>query len=125
MSGSGPDVGLVLGPRCEVTLRAEPGAGEQDLADLQQQQRDGASDVALAGDGLEGDQEALDLVGDLLGELPGLAVELLWLIHSADRLPANALPKVTSSAYSRSPPTGSPLANRVTRNPIGLSNRVR
>ena len=30
------------------------------------------------------------------------------------RRPANALPSVTSSAYSRSPPTGSPLASRVT-----------
>src|SRR5439155_1703330 len=30
-------------------------------------------------------------------------------------LPARARPSVTSSAYSRSPPTGSPLASRVTR----------
>ncbi len=29
-----------------------------------------------------------------------------------------ARPSVSSSAYSRSPPTGSPLAMRVTRNPI-------
>ena len=31
------------------------------------------------------------------------------------RRPASARPSVTSSAYSRSPPTGSPLASRVTR----------
>ena len=31
------------------------------------------------------------------------------------RRPARARPSVTSSAYSRSPPTGSPLASRVTR----------
>src|SRR5207249_2239931 len=31
------------------------------------------------------------------------------------RRPASARPSVTSSAYSRSPPTGSPLARRVTR----------
>jgi hypothetical protein len=30
------------------------------------------------------------------------------------RRPANALPRVTSSAYSRSDPTGKPLARRVT-----------
>ena len=37
--------------------------------------------------------------------------------------PASARPSVTSSAYSRSPPTGSPLASRVTRHvlaqPVG------
>src|SRR5207245_10037442 len=31
------------------------------------------------------------------------------------RRPASARPSVTSSAYSRSPPTGNPLASRVTR----------
>ena len=31
---------------------------------------------------------------------------------------------MTSSAYSRSPPTGSPLAGLVTRNPIGLTSRA-
>src|SRR5256885_5482044 len=35
--------------------------------------------------------------------------------HSISRRPASARPSVTSSAYSRSPPTGSPLASRVTR----------
>ena len=49
--------------------------------DLQQQQGDRATDVTLTGDRLEGDQEALDLIGDLLRELPGLPVDLLRLIH--------------------------------------------
>ena len=35
------------------------------------------------------------------------------------RRPSNARPSVTSSAYSRSPPTGSPLASRETARPIG------
>ena len=34
------------------------------------------------------------------------------------RRPSNARPSVTSSAYSRSPPTGSPLASRETASPI-------
>ena len=41
------------------------------------------------------------------------------------RRPENARPKVTSSAYSKSPPTGSPLASRVTVSPIGLTSRAR
>ena len=44
---------------------------------------------------------------------------------SAERRPTKALPSVTSSAYSRSPPTGSPLASRVIRSPNSLSIRVR
>ena len=44
---------------------------------------------------------------------------------SSSLLPSNARPRVTSSAYSRSPPTGRPLASRVTRSPIGLSSRAR
>ena len=35
-------------------------------------------------------------------------------VSQSSRRPANALPSVTSSAYSRSEPTGSPLARRVT-----------
>ena len=35
--------------------------------------------------------------------------------HAISRRPVSARPSVTSSAYSRSPPTGSPLASRVTR----------
>ncbi len=41
------------------------------------------------------------------------------------RRPPRARPKVTSSAYSRSPPTGSPLASRVTATPSGDSKRSR
>jgi len=41
------------------------------------------------------------------------------------RRPSRARPRVSSSAYSRSPPTGSPLAMRVTFSPIGLSRRPR
>ena len=44
---------------------------------------------------------------------------------SSRRRPSKARPRVTSSAYSRSPPTGSPLAGRVTRMPIGLTSRAR
>ena len=39
-------------------------------------------------------------------------------------LPSIALANVTSSVYSRSPPTGRPCAMRVTRIPIGLSRRA-
>ncbi len=45
--------------------------------------------------------------------------------QSTRRRPENARPSVTSSAYSRSPPTGSPLASRVTVRPIGLTSRAR
>ena len=38
--GLGADVGLVLRARREVALGAQPGAGQQHLADLEQQQRD-------------------------------------------------------------------------------------
>ena len=39
-----------------------------------------------------------------------------WLsVSYIGRRPERALPRVTSSAYSRSPPTGRPLASRVTR----------
>jgi hypothetical protein len=41
------------------------------------------------------------------------------------RRPSKARPRVTSSAYSRSPPTGSPDAKRVTRSPNGASIRDR
>lgn len=39
-------------------------------------------------------------------------------------LPSIALANVTSSVYSRSPPTGRPCAMRVTKIPIGLSRRA-
>jgi ABC-2 type transport system permease protein len=41
------------------------------------------------------------------------------------RRPANARPNVISSAYSKSPPTGSPLASRETVKPNGTSMRDR
>src|SRR3954453_2274977 len=40
---------------------------------------------------------------------------------SSARRPSKARPRVTSSAYSRSPPTGKPLARRGTRSPLGFS----
>ena len=40
--------------------------------------------------------------------------------HYTARRPSKALPRVISSAYSRSPPTGNPLASRVTAMPMGL-----
>ena len=56
--------------------------------------------------------------GDPLG-LVGVAVHRRGIDdvprHHISRRPARARPSVTSSAYSRSPPTGSPLASRVTR----------
>ena len=41
------------------------------------------------------------------------------------RRPSKARPSVTSSAYSRSPPTGSPLASRETATPSGPIMRAR
>ncbi len=41
------------------------------------------------------------------------------------RRPARERPRVTSSVYSMSPPTGMPNARRVTRRPRGLSSRAR
>ena len=45
--------------------------------------------------------------------------------HQTSRRPSIALCIVTSSAYSRSLPTGTPMAMRVTRTPSGLSSRAR
>ena len=45
--------------------------------------------------------------------------------YSTRRRPENARPRVTSSAYSRSPPTGRPLASRVTTRSIGATSRAR
>jgi hypothetical protein len=44
---------------------------------------------------------------------------------STSRRPSRARPSVSSSAYSRSPPTGRPDAMRVTFTPSGLSRRAR
>lgn len=41
------------------------------------------------------------------------------------RLPAIASASVMRSAYSRSPPRGSPRASRVTATPMGCSNRAK
>ena len=60
---------------------------------------------------------------------------LLFIKKAADSLgrffviyiwvrPSIALASVTSSVYSRSPPTGRPCAMRVTKIPIGLSKRA-
>ena len=45
--------------------------------------------------------------------------------QAMSRRPSMARASVTSSAYSRSPPTGSPRAIWVTRTPSGRSSRVR
>jgi len=55
-------------------------------------------------------------------ELPGNEVGPFYPIS---RRPSIAFDSVTSSAYSRSPPTGSPRAMRVIRMPSGLSRRAR
>lgn len=39
-------------------------------------------------------------------------------------LPSSARERVTSSTYSKSPPTGTPLAIRVTLTPMGFSRRL-
>ena len=52
---------------------------------------------------------------DLLGRF---FVVYIWV------RPSIALASVTSSVYSRSPPTGKPCAMRVTKIPIGLSRRA-
>ena len=46
-------------------------------------------------------------------------------VRYSTRLASSALPSVTSSANSRSPPTGRPLARRVTLMPKGLIRRAR
>src|SRR5207253_3701811 len=65
-----------------------------------------ARDLRLAQDG----EQRLDVAFVRFAKLQPLAAE-----HYISRRPASARPSVTSSAYSRSPPTGSPLARRVTR----------
>ena len=65
--------------------------------------------------GVEEAEPALVLVDDVGRRAPGddLAEDAGLRGHSARR-PASARPSVTSSAYSRSPPTGRPDASRVT-----------
>jgi len=50
-------------------VHPEAGAGEQQLANLEQQERYGSPAVAVAGDLTDGEQEALGLVGDALREV--------------------------------------------------------
>ena len=57
------------------------------------------------------------------GRLRAAPSRRLWR-YSARRA-SMARPKVSSSAYSRSPPTGRPLARRVTVTPSGLMVRAR
>ena len=56
--------------------------------------------------------------------LNGSLMRVSPFLYSARRA-SMARPKVSSSAYSRSPPTGSPLARRVTVMPSGLMVRAR
>ena len=58
--------------------------------------------------------------GGSAGSTAGTGSKVVSLIAGSKvsyigRRPERALPRVTSSAYSRSPPTGRPLASRVTR----------
>jgi glycosyltransferase involved in cell wall biosynthesis len=63
------DVGLVLQPGCEVSLGTEAGPGEEHLADLDQEKGYDGPRVLLPRHRLQRDQEGLDGVGDLLGEV--------------------------------------------------------
>ena len=61
-----------------------------------------------------------------------LTRNLRWVLDASSagqastvRRPSRARPRVTSSAYSRSPPTGRPLAIRVTRTPEPCNARAR
>ena len=60
---------------------------------------------------------------------PQLAMHASPFMHACStysgRLASRARPRVTSSANSKSPPTGKPLAGRVTRTPSGLMSRAR
>jgi hypothetical protein len=67
--GSGADIGLVLQPRCEVSLGTEASSGKQHLADLHQEEGYDGAGVLLARHRLQRDQEGLHGVGDLLREL--------------------------------------------------------
>ena len=71
-------------------------------------------------------RERLDLA-DCLEDLvlSHLAPHSSALTHRPSAFLRRPCPSVTSSAYSRSPPTGSPLASRVIRSPNSLSIRVR
>src|SRR5438876_1199888 len=74
-------------------------------------------------------QVLLDLLEVVLGERPARRTRHYvpsGLSDSAmSRRAKSACATVTPSAYSRSPPTGSPRAMRVTRTPVGLSSCCR
>ena len=127
MSGSGPASGSHRSVGTTSPIAAKTAAGEQQLRHLEQQHRDRAARLGAAGDLAHRDDEALDLVGDLGSEIAeSRRTDLRPPAQtSICLLPSNARPSVTSSAYSRSPPTGNPLANLVTRNPIGFTNRAK
>ena len=120
--GVGADVGLVLpraarSPAARRAGRRRAGSGSPRAAAAgPPAPGSGSREIACSAT-----RKDSDGVGDLLGEVLELGLQRLDLSRysPALRLPANARPRVTSSAYSRSPPTGSPLASRVTRNPIG------
>ena len=75
------------------------------------QQRDAARPVTTGSDPFVTRRDATTGSDPFVAQQRGLTP----LLHQRSRRPANARPSVTSSAYSRSPPTGSPLASRVTR----------
>ena len=80
MSASGPTSGWNSSRGVKSCLGAHPGTGQQDLADLEEQQRHRLRPVALAGDGAQGEQEALHGVGDLLAEHLSSSVSVIRLI---------------------------------------------
>jgi len=108
-------------------LGAEPRAGQEDLAELEQQQRDRPAALLVARDRLQRHQEALHLVGDLLGEVLGLRVhgcDLLCHLHTRhnarvrDQVPVGTCGELVSHlriAFLRMLVPGSP--RRRTRGP--------
>src|SRR5213594_2907438 len=87
-----------------------PDRGSADHADDHSNGRSGAGDSIRL-------ENALVAVGAVYGAF------LTTAKHYNSRRPSNALAIVTSSAYSKSPPTGNPNARRVTRIPSGLIKR--
>src|SRR5205085_1253888 len=82
--------------------------------------------LRLVGDvglGVLGVKEVGAAHGDEVTRVSRPAARLAGAHPSISRRPSRARPKVSSSAYSRSPPTGSPLAGRVTLTPSGLRSR--
>ena len=110
---------LDVGQRLVQALAAEPSVGLlpsrlplPDPQGIAVRVRDHVLDVPAPHQRVE-DERA---VGDLDGGRPRAG-------HHISRRPSRAWASVTSSAYSRSPPTGRPLASRVTRTPDRLQQR--